>query len=239
MTNMPKYAVVTGGTRGIGYAIANLLLKNGYDVLLGGQNQLRLDKAMLALSKIYPDRKVHGCVGNFLIPDEITNFSKASLALFPKIDVLVNNAGIFEADSSQPNNFLDLAKRLMEINNWSVVALTETLLPQFIAQQSGHIINIESIASTNVLPNSVAYCISKHALHAYTKGLRSQLAAHQIKVTAILPGATYTDSWAGTDVNPNRFMHPNDIALAVMGCLNMSAMACPETIVLRPQLGDL
>ena len=96
-----------------------------------------------------------------------------------------------------------------------------------------------STASTSAYTNGGSYSISKYALLGFTKNLRQELKTEGIKVTAIMPGATWSDSWAGFDAPEERLMQARDIAEAVVAALRMSAAAVVEEIVLRPQLGDL
>ena len=105
--------------------------------------------------------------------------------------------------------------------------------------QPKHIFNICSIASLQAYANGGSYSISKYALLGFSKNLREELKPHQIKVTAVLPGAAYTDSWIGSGVDEKRIMEANDVATMVYAAAQLSPQACVEEILLRPQLGDL
>jgi short-subunit dehydrogenase len=96
-----------------------------------------------------------------------------------------------------------------------------------------------SIASLNAYPNGGAYSISEFALHGFSKNLREELKPFGVKVTAVFPGAAYTDSWSGSGIDPKRIMEANDIAAMIYAASQLSAQACVEEIILRPQLGDL
>ena len=98
----------------------------------------------------------------------------------------------------------------------------KNLLPQFITQQSGHIFNICSVASSTILDNCTAYTISKHALLGFSHSLRHELKQHQVKVTTVVPGAIYTSSWDGVPVNPDRLMPTQDVAQALADCYQLS-----------------
>jgi NADP-dependent 3-hydroxy acid dehydrogenase YdfG len=108
-----------------------------------------------------------------------------------------------------------------------------------IAQQSGHIFNMCSIASLQAYNNGGAYSISKFALAGFSKNLREEMKQHGIKVTTVYPGAAFTDSWAGSGVDPQRIMEASDIAEMIYTASRLSPQACVEDILLRPQLGDL
>jgi short-subunit dehydrogenase len=105
--------------------------------------------------------------------------------------------------------------------------------------KSGHIFTVCSIASLAAYPGGGAYSISKYALLGFTKNLRQELKEHGIKVTAIIPGAVYTDSWKGSGVPEERIMEAEDIARMVFAATQLSPQATVEEILVRPQLGDL
>ena len=96
-----------------------------------------------------------------------------------------------------------------------------------------------SVASILAYPNGGSYSISKFALLGFSKVLREELKTQGIKVTAILPGATWSDSWQGVDFPEDRLMQASDIALAVWSAYNLSRAAVVEELLIRPQLGDL
>jgi short-subunit dehydrogenase len=108
-----------------------------------------------------------------------------------------------------------------------------------IQKGKGHIFNICSIASLKAYPNGGSYGISKYALHGFSQNLRTELKDKGIKVTGVYPGATYTNSWLGSGVAPERIMEANDIAHMLYAATQLSQQAVVEEIILRPQLGDL
>jgi short-subunit dehydrogenase len=107
------------------------------------------------------------------------------------------------------------------------------------AQKHGHIFNICSIASLQAYANGGSYSISKFALAGFSKNLREEMKPYGVKVTAVYPGAAFTDSWSGSGVDPLRIMEAGDIAEIVYAASQLSPRATVEDIVLRPQLGDL
>jgi short-subunit dehydrogenase len=108
-----------------------------------------------------------------------------------------------------------------------------------IERKSGHIFSIGSIAGLTAYANGGSYAISKWAMLGFTKCLREELKNYNIKVTSVLPGATYTASWEGVDIPEERFMKAADVAESVWGAYNLSPYSVVEEIVIRPQLGDL
>jgi short-subunit dehydrogenase len=157
---------------------------------------------------------------------------------FPRIDILVNNAGLFfpGALATEPDDQLE---NLMQTNVYSAYHLTRAFLPTMKQQKSGHIFNMCSVASLRAYPNGGAYSITKYALLGFSENLRYELMGDGIKVTAISPGAVWTNSWSGSGVAPERIMKAADVAEILWTTYNLSAQATVEHIVLRPQLGDL
>ena len=127
----------------------------------------------------------------------------------------------------------------MAVNLYSAYHVTRSVISQMMEQKSGHIFNMCSIASLKAYPNGGAYSISKYALAGFSTNLREEMKPHGIKVTAVYPGAAYTDSWEGSGVNPKRIMQADDIAKMIYTASQLSPQACVEEIMLRPQLGDL
>jgi short-subunit dehydrogenase len=154
------------------------------------------------------------------------------------IAVLVNNAGTFIPGSVHDEQDGAL-ESLIETNLYSAYHLTRALLPRMMEQKQGHIFNMCSVAGLQAYPNGGAYSISKFALLGFSKNLRAEMMPHGIKVTSIIPGAAFTDSWKDSGIDPERIMEAEDIAKMVWACSQLSVQACVEEIVLRPQLGDL
>ena len=128
---------------------------------------------------------------------------------------------------------------MMETNLYSAYHLTRLLLPVMKTNHSGHIVNMCSIASLIAYPNGGSYSISKFALLAFSKVLREEMKPYGIKVTSVMPGATWSDSWKGVDLPEDRLMSADDVAKIVSCALSLSGAANLEDVVLRPQLGDL
>jgi short-subunit dehydrogenase len=155
--------------------------------------------------------------------------------LAENVNVLINNAGIYIGGQiiNEPENTLE---HLLETNLMSAYRLTRRILS---AKKPNHIFNICSVASLNAYPNGGAYSISKFALLGFSKNLREELKPLGIKVTAVLPGATWSDSWAGVELPRERLMEAKDIADSVWAAFVLSPSAVVEEILLRPILGDL
>ncbi len=154
------------------------------------------------------------------------------------VDILVNNAGTFTPGSivEEPDGTLEL---MMETNLYSAYYATKRLYSMIEQSDHGHIINISSIAGVTAYPNGGAYGISKFAMQGFSKNLRSELMQKGVRVTSVLPGATWTASWEGSGVERDRIMEADDIAEAVMSAIRMGPKAVVEEVIVRPQLGDL
>ena len=231
-------AVITGASRGIGKAVAEIFALNGYDLFLSSRNEQNLLQSVEELQTSFPNISVQGQAFDLSKKIQARLFGEWVLNEAGEIDVLVNNAGSFIPGniSDEPDGTLET---MMEVNLYSAYHTTRTLLPAMIKHQHGHIFNICSIASLAAYPNGGAYSISKYALLGFTKNLRLELQPHRIRVTAIIPGAVYTDSWKGSGVKESRIMEAGDIASAIFNATQLSPQAVVEEIILRPLLGDL
>lgn len=230
--------VITGASRGLGLAIANKFASEGHQLFLSARNKKVLGEAAEGLKKKFPSSKIKHHAADLSVKEETTALADWLLEQQLDIDVLVNNAGTF-----LPGNVFDEAEGTLEemisVNLYSAYHLTRKLLPGMMQRKSGHIFTLCSIASLKAYDNGGAYSISKFALLGFTKNLREEMKPHNIKVTAIIPGAVYTDSWAGSGVKPERLIEARDIADLVFAAVHLSPQACVEEIVVRPQKGDL
>jgi short-subunit dehydrogenase len=154
------------------------------------------------------------------------------------VDVLINNAGYFLPGSvhSEPDGTLD---EMLRVNLLSAYHVTRALLPAMMQKKAGYVFNICSIASVQAYNNGGSYSISKFAMLGFGKNLREEMKPYNIKVTNIMPGAVYTDSWSGSGVEKERIMEATDVAKIIYTATQLSPQACVEDVVMRPHLGDL
>ncbi len=230
-------AIVTGASKGLGKAIAYKLASKGYHLFLGSRNEAEL----AGLAKEITDKHaVNVYYSSADLSDKLQAkaFGAAANAQFSSIDVLVNNAGLFLPGMTHEEED-GILEQQIATNLYSAYYLTKAVMPTLLNTPNAHIFNMCSVASKIAYPNGGSYSISKFALLGFTKVLREELKSKNIKVTAILPGAAWSDSWKGVDLPYDRLMEANDVAEALVSCLNLSAAACVEEIILRPQLGDL
>lgn len=233
-------AVITGATKGIGRAIANKLAAEGWNLIICSRSEEDLAAAKEALEALSADTKVVTTKVDMSDKAQVQSFGDFCLSSIEHIDLLINNAGIFIPGAIHEEDDGAL-ESMIETNLYSAYHLTRKLVPSMMERKSGFIINMASIASFMAYPNGGSYSISKFALRGFSKVLREELKEHGIKVTTIMPGATWSHSWAGMkdQLPESRLMQATDIADTVWSLINLSDSAVVEEVVLRPQLGDL
>jgi short-subunit dehydrogenase len=170
--------------------------------------------------------------------DAVAKFSTFILSLNRTIDVLINNAGYFVPGeiSEEKDGILE---SMIEANLYSAYNMTRGVVKKMKETRTGHIFNMCSIASIEAYPNGGSYAISKFAFLGFSKCLREELKPHAIRVTAVMPGATRTASWEGTDLPDERFMSAEDVAESIFAAYSLSPRSVVEEILIRPQLGDI
>ncbi|MDX1935850.1 MAG: SDR family oxidoreductase [Flavihumibacter sp.] len=230
--------VITGASKGLGKAMAEKFAAGGHQLFLCSRNEVDLYKTMEELLARFPAVKIKAKARDLSKKEEAQEFAEWVLNNGYVTDVLINNAGSFIPGSiyNEPEGSLE---QMLAVNLYSAYYVTRMLLPQMMERKAGYIFNICSIASLQAYDNGGAYSVSKFAMHGFSKNLRQEMKPYNIKVTSVLPGAAFTNSWSGSGVDPKRIMEANDIAEMVYAATQLSAQACVEEIVLRPQLGDL
>ncbi|MDR7130423.1 short-subunit dehydrogenase [Algoriphagus sp. 4150] len=234
---MSKSILVTGGTKGIGRAIIERFAAEEFDVFTCARTEAELASLKAFLKEKYPTIGVYAIRADLSKKADVMRFVTEIKAVgIP--DVLVNNTGVFipGAIHNEPEGNFEL---MMETNLYSAYYLTRGFVKEMIERKSGHIFSMGSVAGLTAYPNGGTYAVSKWAMLGMTKCLREELKPHQIKVTSILAGATYTSSWEGVDLPVERFMKAEDVAESVWSAYNLSPQSVVEEIVIRPQLGDI
>ncbi|MBK8348403.1 MAG: SDR family oxidoreductase [Saprospiraceae bacterium] len=230
--------VITGATKGIGKAIAVKFASLGYNIAACARNKADLNLLKNELTALNPGIKVYVFQTDISKKQEVLQFADEVVKAMGQVDVLVNNGGIFLPGKTSEENE-GVLEKLMETNLYSAYHLTRALLPFMKNSSKAHIFNMCSIASFMAYPDGGSYSISKFALLGFTKVLREEMKVKNIKVTAIMPGATWSDSWAGVDLPHERLMEAADIADSIWAAYSLSKSAVVEEIIIRPQLGDL
>lgn len=235
---MNKTAVVTGGTKGLGRATAEIFAENGFDICVCARTESDLSAMQAEWAIKFPNCVLHTFPADLSKKWEVLEFGKFVQRTWPQLDVLVNNAGVYLPGTvvEEPDGTLET---LLETNLYSAYHLTRALLPMMLPYRKGYIFNMCSIASFLAYPNASSYSISKFALLGLSRVLREELKLHGIKVTAIMPGVAWSDAWKGVELPYDRLMQSSDVAKAIWGCYTLSDAAVVEELLLRPQLGDL
>ena len=235
-------AIITGASRGIGKAIAEKFAEGRYNLFLSAKNQEQLINTQEELQARFPSVLIKAMPADISKREQALGLGawavRETHAAGGGPDVLVNNAGIFFPGSIS-NEEEGALEQMMETNLYSAYHTTRALLSAMMENKRGHIFNMCSIASLHAYKNGGAYSISKFALLGFSRNLREEMKPYGVKVTAVLPGAVYTDSWMGSGVLPERIMEPEDIAMLVFAAASLSPQAVVEDIIIRPQPGDL
>jgi short-subunit dehydrogenase len=231
-------AVITGASRGIGKEVARVFALHGYDLFLSSRSEDALLQAIEELKTEFPNISIDGKAFDLGVKEQAILFGEWVLGQVDTLDILVNNAGSFVPGSiaEEADGALEL---MLDVNLRSAYHLTRTVLPRMIRNRSGHIFTLCSIASLAAYPGGGSYSISKFALLGFTRNLRHELKTRGIKVTAVIPGAVYTDSWKDSGIEKERIMEAEDIAKLIFATSQLSPQAVVEELVIRPQLGDL
>lgn len=185
-------AVVTGGARGIGYAIAEELRTRGARLILIDCNADALESATQAMSRA-PGEPIAQLGADLADPSAIASLTGRIASIGPNVHVLVNNAGI-ELNSPLAQLTAEQFDHVIAINLRAPLLLTQALIPLF-SSSGGAIVNISSIHADHAFPNSISYACSKAGLIAQTRNLALELAPRQIRVNAVCPGYIDTPMW--------------------------------------------
>ena len=224
-------AVITGATKGIGRAIAIKLANEGYDLAICARTAS--DLIALKDELAATGRQIFYLATDCSIKEEVYRFCEEVHAMMDKVDVVVNNAGVF-----LPGTLLDEDDEQFElqqrVNLDAVYYLSKYFGKLMRKQGCGHLFNICSVSSREINENAGSYGVTKSALLSLNYVLRQELSKYSVKVTAILPGATLTESWKGTQIPPERFVQPEDIAEVLNTVLNLSSGVNVEEIILKP-----
>jgi len=240
---MRKTVLITGATSGIGEATAIKFAEATYRLIITGRRKDRLNDLTEHLVQEYGIdvlplcfdvrdlRQVEKYLGN--LPEEWKN-----------IDILVNNAGLAAGLSHIDDGDRDDWDRMIDTNVKGLLYVTRTIVPGMVSRQSGHIINISSIAGKEVYENGNVYCASKHAVEALSKGMRIDLLKHGIKVTNIAPGMVETEfslvrfrgdrERADAVYKGIRALKGEDVAEVIFYCTSLPAHVCINDLVITP-----
>ena len=224
-----KSAIVTGGTRGIGHAIAKALIGAGANVAITARKESEIENATSELSKIGP-----GTVSGYCC--DVRNYDqvKSLFAAFGHVDILINNAGIgmfSSVESMSPEDF----RAVLETNVFGVFYCCHEAIPLMRQRGGGYIINISSLAGANPHAQMAAYNASKFGLNGFSEALMQEVRHDGIKVSYIMPGSVNT-AFGGDEPSDQKSwqLQPSDIAQVVMDLLAYPARSLPSRVEIRP-----
>ncbi|MEM1042403.1 MAG: SDR family oxidoreductase [Bacteroidota bacterium] len=229
--------VITGASQGIGAAVAEAFAaEDGTRLALVARTEAKLDAVAAECRRLGAEAAVFPC-------DVTDDEAVAAMADDVNLrlgtpDVLVNNAGAF-----LPGGLLDLDpadfRAQVDVNLTSAYLVTRAFLPAMLERGRGDLFFMASVAAIRGYPGGAAYCAAKHGLLGLARAVREETKGTGLRVTTLLPGATLTASWEGTDLPPARFMPPEDIAHALVDLHKLTGRTVAEEIILRPQRGDI
>ncbi len=235
---MNKLLVITGGTKGIGRALVEKFASVGFDIITCSRSAKDLKQLNKEIVSSYKTVKLLTYKADLSKKEETLAFASFIKEQKKSIEVLINNTGTYLPGQIHKEKEGAL-EQMINTNLYSAYHLSRALIGNMIKKKHGYIFNICSTASITPYVNGGSYCISKYALYGMTKVLREEMKEYNIKVTAVLPGATKTSSWDGVDLPESRFIKPEDVAESIFSVYSLSKNTVVEEILIRPQLGDI
>lgn len=234
-----KVAMITGASSGIGYATAVALSRAGAHVAVGARRIERLKELETEMGK---QLLVHEL--NVTDRSSCNSFVEATVKKWGTVDILVNNAGLMPL-SFFKNNKVDEWEQMIDVNLKGVIYCTAAVIPHMLQKGSGHIVNVSSVAGRLVFAGGTVYCATKHAVTAFSEGLRIEFSSRsKIRVTCIEPGVVATELLDTiTDESMSRFiettkkmeaLQAQDIASAILYALEAPPHVNVNEIMMRP-----
>lgn len=223
-------ALVTGGSRGIGRAIALRLARLGVSLAICGRDRNALDKTADEIKEA--GVSVFSQTLDVTNSAEVPGFMKELEASLGTVSILVNNAGVGGFGLVQDKSDADW-DRVLNTNLKSVFLMSRAVIPSMIQRRSGDIINISSLAGRNTFAGGALYCASKWGLHGLTGCMAEDLREHSIRVTLVCPGSVATEFSGRGPKDPNKTLSPEDVAHVVESILTQNANSFMSEIHLR------
>jgi NADP-dependent 3-hydroxy acid dehydrogenase YdfG len=237
-----KVALITGSSSGIGYSTSKILAKEGCKVVAGARRIDKLEELKKDIESLGGEITVQKLDVTKI--EECNNFAKIATDKYGTIDILINNAGLMPL-SFIKNLKIDEWDRMVDVNIKGTFYCTSSVIPVMVKNKSGHIVNISSIAGRVVFPAGSIYCATKHAVTAFSEGLRQEFSQrYNIKVTCIEPGVVDTElNNSITDSSLQSFiknvkemesLKAEDIANTILFALKTPQYANINEIMIRP-----
>ncbi len=227
-----KAAIVTGGTKGIGFAIAEALVKEGAGVLICGRGR---DAVQSAAEKLLELGKVEAVSCDVRNEAHVQTLFEHCAESFGGVDIVVNNAGVGYFGKTVEETTSAEFRQTLETNLFGVFYACHHAIPYLKKRGGGYIINISSLAGQNPHPRMAAYNASKFALNGFSEALMQEVRQDNIKVSYVCPGSVNTHFGGDSPSGENAWqLQPEDIAQVVIDLLRMDARALPSKVEIRP-----
>lgn len=227
-----KVAVITGGTKGIGYAIAESLVRAGASVFICSRSREDIEEAIGRLSEF---GQVAGKLCDVRVEDQVKAVLESCERKFGGVDIVVNNAGIGINGKTVEELTSDEWRETIETNLSGVFYACHHAIPMMKRCAGGYIINISSLAGQNPHPRMAAYNASKFGLNGFSEALMQEVRHDNIKVSYICPGSVNTEFGGDTPSDEKAWqLQPADIAQVVLDLVTMDARALPSKVEIRP-----
>ncbi len=233
---MALFVLVTGASRGIGAAVARAFAAHDARLALVARDADALAEVARQCTEAGGDARPFQC--DVTDADAVAAMAEAVRGWAGTPDVVVNNAGHFEPGGlleTTPETF----RAQFEVNVVSAFLVTRAFLGGMLDRGSGRVLMMGSVASVRGYPGGSAYGAAKHALLGLARAAREETRGTGVSVTTLLPGATRTGSWDGTDLPDDRFMPPEDVARVAVEVATLSGRTVVEEVLLRPDAGDI
>ncbi|MDG0822883.1 MAG: SDR family oxidoreductase [Staphylococcus equorum] len=227
-----KVAIVTGASSGIGASIAQVLSSHGVKVVLSGRNESRLNDTAQRIQTA-DNADVETLVVDITDKKDVERLVQTAKDKFGRIDILINSAGQM-LSSAITDGDVEAWDAMIDVNVKGTLYGINAVLPTFLGQSSGHIINIASISGFEVTKKSTLYSASKAAVHAITQGLEKELAKTGVRTTSISPGMVDTPLSGETDWGERKKLDPEDIAEAAIYALQQPSHVNVNEVTVRP-----
>jgi NAD(P)-dependent dehydrogenase (short-subunit alcohol dehydrogenase family) len=230
-----RRTIVTGGTRGIGRAVAEALVVGGDQVMITGRDQARVDEAVTAVGRQVGDRsRIAGVASDIRDRASVDALVAETARRFGGVDALINNAGVGVFTEVASMTDADW-HQVIETNLTGVFYASRAVLPELRKAGGGWIINIASLAGRNYFPRGAAYCASKAGLVAFTEALMQEVRFDGIRVSVVMPGSVATQFSGASPTGADEWkLTAEDVALAVTDLLRHPGRSLPSKIEIRP-----
>jgi 3-hydroxy acid dehydrogenase / malonic semialdehyde reductase len=240
---MNKTVLITGATSGIGRACAHQFAREKYRLIITGRREDRLRDLKNELEKNNA-AEVHTLYFDVRNQSEVETALKNLPQAWQKVDILINNAGLAAGKDPIQSGKRENWERMIDTNIKGVLYVSEQIIPQMIARNSGHIVNVGSTAGKETYPGGNVYCATKHAVEAITEGMRQDLLAHNIRVSRVCPGMVDTEfslvrfdgdqQKADATYQGMQPLKPEDVADAIFYMVTRPPHVCVNDLVLLP-----